>query len=84
MGIRIWYYRHFDREKLLEELSKPVEGTFVVIKEGNMMTRIRKEELDAYMELKRARAESMLKEYGEYASARIKSKSEMGMHEERQ
>ncbi|MEM0154783.1 MAG: hypothetical protein QW814_03035, partial [Methanothrix sp.] len=57
-----------NRDKLLEELSKPVEGEYVVIKEGNMLTRIRKEEVDAYMELKRKRAEVMLKEYNEYLS----------------
>ncbi len=66
MRIKHWYYRHFDNEKLLEELSKPAEGEYVVVKEGNMLTRIRKEEVDAYMELKRRRAETMLKEYEEY------------------
>ena len=50
MRIKHWYYRHFDNEKLLEELSKPVEGEYVVVKEGNMLTRIRKEELTAYAE----------------------------------
>ena len=66
MRIKHWYYRHFDNEKLLEELSKPVEGEYVVVKEGNMLTRIRKEEVGSYMELKRKRAETMLKEYEEY------------------
>ena len=66
MRIKHWYYRHFDNEKLLKELSKPVEGEYVVVKEGNMLTRIRKEEVDAYMEFKRKRAETMLKEYEEY------------------
>ena len=50
MRIKRWYYRHFDNEKLLEELSKPVDGEYVVVKEGNMLTRIRKEELTAYAE----------------------------------
>ena len=70
MRIKHWYYRHFDNEKLLEELSKPVEGEYVVVKEGNMLTRIRKEEVDSYMELKRKRAETMLKEYEEYLSGK--------------
>ena len=70
MRIKHWYYRHFDNEKLLEELSKPVDGEYVVVKEGNMLTRIRKEEVDAYMELKRKRAEAMLKEYDEYLSGK--------------
>jgi len=47
--MRMWYLKHFDKDKLLEELSKPVEGEFVVVKEGNMLTRVRKEELDEYM-----------------------------------
>ena len=66
MRIKHWYYRHFDNEKLLEELSKPVDGEYVVVKEGNMLTRIKKEEVEAYMELKKKRAETMLKEYEEY------------------
>jgi hypothetical protein len=66
MKIRHWYYRHFDNDRLLNELSKQVEGEYVVIKEGNMLTRVRKEEVNAYMELKRKRAEAMLKEYEEY------------------
>ena len=70
MRIKHWYYRHFDNEKLLKELSKPAEGEYVVVKEGNMLTRIRKEEVDAYMELKRKRAETMLKEYEEYLSGK--------------
>ncbi len=69
--MRLWYYRHFNRQKLLEELSKPVEGDYVVIQEGNMLTRVRKEELDEYMEAKRQRAERMLMEYYDY----IKSKN---------
>ncbi len=48
MSIRMWYLKHFDKDKLLEELSKPVEGEFVVVKEGNMLTRVRKEELEEY------------------------------------
>jgi len=48
MSIRMWYLKHFDKEGLLEELSKPVEGEFVVVKEGNMLTRIRKEDLEEY------------------------------------
>ncbi len=46
--MRMWYLKHFDKDKLLEELSKPVEGEFVVVKEGNMLTRVRKEELEEY------------------------------------
>jgi len=48
MSIKMWYMKHFDKDKLLEELSKPVEGEFVVVKEGNMLTRVRKEELEEY------------------------------------
>jgi hypothetical protein len=70
MKIRHWYYRHFDNDRLLEELSKPVEGEYIVIKEGNMLSRIRKDEVDAYMEFKRKRAEAMLKEYEEYLSSK--------------
>jgi hydrogenase maturation factor len=69
MSIKMWYYKHFDRDKLLEELSKPVEGDYVVVKEGNTLTRIRKEELDSYMEFKRQRAERMLNEYNDYVSS---------------
>ena len=35
-----------------------------------MLTRIKKEEVEAYMELKRKRAETMLKEYEEYLSGK--------------
>lgn len=50
MSIKLWYYKHFDRDKLLEELSKPVEGEYVVVREGNMLTRVKKEELSSYMQ----------------------------------
>ncbi|MCL4404768.1 hypothetical protein M1583_02150 [Candidatus Marsarchaeota archaeon] len=53
MGFRIWYLKHFDKDKLLEELSKPVEGEFVAVKEGNMVTRVRKEDLEEYMRFSR-------------------------------
>ncbi|MEM0154946.1 MAG: hypothetical protein QW814_03890 [Methanothrix sp.] len=49
MGIKFWYYKHFNREKLLEELSKPVDGDYVAVIEGNMVTRVRKDELEEYM-----------------------------------
>ncbi len=49
MGIKFWYYRHFNREKLLEELSKPAEGDYVAVTEGNMVTRVRRDELEEYM-----------------------------------
>ncbi len=49
LSIKFWYYRHFNRAKLLEELSKPAEGDYVAVKEGNMVTRVRREELDEYM-----------------------------------
>ncbi|MCL5679846.1 MAG: hypothetical protein M1465_00685 [Candidatus Marsarchaeota archaeon] len=53
MGIKMWYYKHFDEDKLLEELSKPDEGEYVAVKEGNMVTRVRKEELEEYMRMTR-------------------------------
>ena len=59
--------------KRREIVSKHVEGEYVVVKEGNMLTRIRKEEVDAYMELKRKRAETMLKEYDEYLLGKSRS-----------
>ena len=58
MKIAHWYYKHFNNEKLIEELSKPVEGEYVVLKEGNMLTRVKKEELAEYI--------NHLKEVGNY------------------
>ncbi|MCL4372350.1 hypothetical protein M1373_03465 [Candidatus Marsarchaeota archaeon] len=71
MKIAHWYYKHFNNEKLIEELSKPVEGEYVVLKEGNMLTRVKKDDLPAYiMNLKemseyyRQRYEKCVNEYG--------------------
>ena len=49
MSIKFWYYKHFNRAKLLQELSKPAEGDYVAVTEGNMVTRVRKDELEEYM-----------------------------------
>jgi hypothetical protein len=57
LGIRFWYYRHFNREKLLEELSKPAEGDYVAVTEGNMVTRVRRDELEEYMRSIRERGQ---------------------------
>jgi len=61
--VGLWYMKHFDRERLLEELSKPVEGEFVVVKEGNMMTRVKKDELPHYIENLKVTGEMYLKRY---------------------
>jgi|ACXJ01.1.fsa_nt_gi hypothetical protein len=49
LSIRFWYYKHFNRAKLLEELSKPADGDYVAVTEGNMVTRVRRDELEEYM-----------------------------------
>ncbi|MCL5679745.1 MAG: hypothetical protein M1465_00150 [Candidatus Marsarchaeota archaeon] len=63
MSIRLWYYKHFDKEKLLEELSKPVKGEYIPVHDGAaMVTRVKKEELGQYAEHLR-----LMKEYYEKA-----------------
>ncbi len=57
MSIRFWYYRHFNRAKLLEELSKPAEGDYVAVTEGNMVTRVRRDDLEEYMRYAKERGQ---------------------------
>ncbi len=63
MSFRMWYLRHFDKDKLLEELSKPVEGEYIVIKEGNMLTTLKKEELDSYIKSLKYTSEYYMERY---------------------
>jgi len=63
MSLKMWYLKHFDKDKLLEELSKPVDGEYVVIKEGNMLTRVKKEELGMYIEDLKQKGEYYLNAY---------------------
>ena len=71
MSLKIWYLKHFDKDALLEELSKPVEEGYIVIKEGDMLTRVKKEEVEDYI--------NSLREAGEYYMQRYeKARREYG------
>jgi len=64
MSIKMWYYKHFDRDKLLEELSKPVEGDYVVIHDSStMLSVVRKDQLEDYVKYAKQRAIELEKEY---------------------
>ncbi|OJI07262.1 MAG: hypothetical protein BK997_03315 [Candidatus Micrarchaeum sp. ARMAN-1] len=68
MSIRLWYYKHFDKDKLLDELSKPVEGEYIVIKDSpSTSTRIRAEELKEYARYFKEKGELYAKAYEKYA-----------------
>ena len=49
-SFRFWYLKHFNPDKALEELRKPVEGVYVVVQDGpNTSVRIKEEELGEYV-----------------------------------
>ncbi len=51
---RFWYLRHFDSNRLYEELSRPAKGEYVVVHDSpTMATRVRKEHVEEYMRLAR-------------------------------
>ncbi len=66
-NFRLWYLKHFDRDALLDELRKPVEGNFVVIQDGpNTSVRVRAEELEEYVRYYREKAEYCARAYERY------------------
>ncbi|MEM0154734.1 MAG: hypothetical protein QW814_02780 [Methanothrix sp.] len=70
MSVKIWYYKHFNKDRLLEELSKPVEGEFVVIRDSEtMLSTIKKEDLPEYLEMLKQKGENYLKTYEKYKKA---------------
>ena len=63
-SFRYWYLKHFDPDKALEELRKPVEGAYVVVHDGpSTWVRVRAEELDEYMRYLKDKEEICMTEY---------------------
>ncbi len=53
---RFWYLRHFGKDRLYSELSGPVNGEYVVVHDSaSMSTRVRRDQLDAYMRYMRSK-----------------------------
>ena len=66
-SFRYWYLKHFNPDKALEELRKPVDGNFVVVQDGpSTWVRIRAEELDEYMRYLENKEEICMTEYKKY------------------
>ncbi len=69
--LRFWYLRRFNEHALYEELSKPVEGDFVVIQDGpNTSVRVREEELESYVRYYREKGEYCARAYEEYVRSK--------------
>ena len=70
-GLRYWYLKHFNPDKALEELRKPVDGDFVVIQDGpNTSVRIRAAELETYTRYFMDKGERYARAYKEYLKAK--------------
>ena len=76
-SFRYWYLKHFNSDRALEELSKPVDGNFVVVQDGpNTSVRIREEEIEGYMKYFKDKSEYCLAAYrtcAEHLSSKDKS-----------
>ncbi len=70
--LRFWYLKRFNGDALYEELSKPVEGDFVVVHDGpSTWVRIRAEELDEYMRYLKEKGDICLEAYGKYSKDKV-------------
>ncbi len=71
MSLKMWYLKHFDKDRLLDELSKPAEGEYVVIRDGpNTSVRVPVEELDGYINYLKDKAAICMDEYKKYNKER--------------
>ena len=67
-SFRYWYLKHFNPDRALEELRKPVEGAYVVVHDGpSTWVRVRADELDEYMRYLKEKGMIYLEAYRKYA-----------------